>query len=387
MTRRQTTLRIFLSISLSALSIHCSRAIQFEDGASNAGGTVGGNPKLTYYPSLTDSPEIEWDAPANNVQNYEVRFGSQPNLGDLLEWNPVGTGRSYQHTGLNLLDGGVYYYSVRAKTTDAQTLAVLTNESWKAVQCPTSYEFVPALSGYTDRGFCVAKYEAKQSGGAGVSQVSGFPWVNITRNAARIACQTNGAAFDLLTNLEWQTLARNIEMVAENWDQGTVGSVGGLNRGHSDGVPNQSLAASTDDNQSCSDTGQTCSLAIWSDQRRTHKLADGSILWDIGGNVREWLQDDNSTVRGKNEMISLVTNVAPFLLSAKNEFGPAGNYSSLNSGNFGGFGEAHINFASGGLNRGGSWAAGINAGVFAASLANQIDNSLSALGFRCVYRP
>lgn len=59
--------------------------------------------------------------------------------------------------------------------------------------------------------------------------------------------------YSLITNAQWQTIARNIEQVSANWSGGSVGA-GSLNRGHSDSAPNNALAASTDDDP-CYDTG------------------------------------------------------------------------------------------------------------------------------------
>jgi hypothetical protein len=87
------------------------------------------------------------------------------------------------------------------------------------------------------------------------------PWVNIPRTtnfpatfpatttngiSARTACQALGQGYDLISNSQWQTVARNIAGVATNWITGTVAS-GEINRGHSDNVPPNALSPSSDD--------------------------------------------------------------------------------------------------------------------------------------------
>ncbi len=101
--------------------------------------------------------------------------------------------------------------------------------------CPENFIAVPSLSDYTTNSFCVMKYEAKNDGSGGaVSQATGTPYVNINRSNAIAKCIELGENYDLITNDEWQSLARNIELIASNWDTGTIGASGGLNQGHSD---------------------------------------------------------------------------------------------------------------------------------------------------------
>lgn len=103
------------------------------------------------------------------------------------------------------------------------------------------------------------------------------------------ACRDLGANYDLISNAQLQTIARNIEMVPSNWSSGIVGT-GSLNRGHSDGAPAYTRAADVDvdDNNACANTDQTCSSTVWDSQRRRHKLSNGKVIWDFAGNAWEW---------------------------------------------------------------------------------------------------
>ena len=180
------------------------------------------------------------------------------------------------------------------------------------ITCPANYILIPALAPYTTSSFCVAKYEMKNVGGVATSQASGTPWVEIPRGdlpttaggawkACRDLGHSSGSGYDLISNAQWQTIARNLEGVGWNWSSGTVGNSSGMSRGHSDHSPSNSLAASTDDNDSCTGTGQTCDLSTWSDQRRVHRLSNGSYLWDIAGNAWESVRDNNSTNFGADD--------------------------------------------------------------------------------------
>ena len=104
------------------------------------------------------------------------------------------------------------------------------------------------------------KYEAKNNGSdEAISQATSTPWVSINRDDSIAECKDIGAKYDLITNDEWQSIARNIELVGSNWKNSTVGDVGGLSTGHSDNVPSSALAASSNDNNACEYTGETCS--------------------------------------------------------------------------------------------------------------------------------
>ena len=179
---------------------------------------------------------------------------------------------------------------------------------------------------YGEKEFCVMKYEAKavkKDGGDGTDenaargcategcsgnnaaldpddyQVAAMadhrPWVAINRDEAEAACQAMGddGGYDLITNKQWQTLARNIELHAINWSGGEVAS-GGLSHGHADANPDRTLAASDNNNEACYGTGSACDGDTWDKQKRTHTLSNGNVIWDVAGNVFEWVKDVNS---------------------------------------------------------------------------------------------
>ena len=136
-------------------------------------------------------------------------------------------------------------------------------------QCPFGYVPVPAPKMETSESFCVAKYEMKDqssfsdiSPDAFIPRAFEIPYV-ATKQEAQVSCQELGqelnsednfGEYDLIKNDEWQTLARNIELVGDNWGDGSVGSMKGLNRGYStieDTGTIAGLEASREDNQSC----------------------------------------------------------------------------------------------------------------------------------------
>jgi formylglycine-generating enzyme required for sulfatase activity len=100
-----------------------------------------------------------------------------------------------------------------------------------------------------------------------------------------------------MTNNEWMTIARNVETVPANWcdkngtncgfTPGTKGKI--LANGHND---NSSVAlVAGNDNQPCfgttTDGSNQCGGP--SSQKRTLTLTNGEVIWDLAGNVWQWV--------------------------------------------------------------------------------------------------
>lgn len=278
-----------------------------------------------------------------------------------------------------------FLLSILALSSEAATWKKTVGGS--AVQvCPDNFIFVPALASYATLDFCVAKYEMKDDGyGMPISQASGLPWVSLDRPTARAKCKALGVGFDMISNDQWQSIARNIAGVASNWSGGSVGGAGELNRGHSDGLPNNSIAAVTDDNDSCNGTEQTCSSTVWSDQRRTHTLSNGNIIWDLAGNVQEWVTNDSDVSNGPSTYISTLSDG----LLRQTRFGASTGTICTASGAspYCGMGRGIFAANNGGIHRGGDWSSGILTGIFATSLSTATSAGTTSKGFRCVFIP
>ena len=289
---------------------------------------------------------------------------------------------------------------------DGNKSTQVLGQSLQSFSCPENFVPIPALKGYTKNDFCVMKYEAKNTGaftrGDGtddfsISTAEGPPWTYIDRTDAITKCQTMGTGYDLISNNEWQSIARNIELVESNWSTGIVGD-GGLNQGHSDRIPLEALAASGDDNKACEGTGQTCNSTTWNSQRRTHTLSNGEVIWDIAGNVFEWVKGFNLVFFRETIWISLITdknigelfNLNGDKKTAKGHFGPSGDYSNLNTSPWGGLGSGM--FGQGGdrgseILRSSDYSSGLSSGVFTTQLDMQEEYTEERIGFRCTFHP
>ena len=240
---------------------------------------------------------------------------------------------------------------------------------------------VPGNSALGTQDFYVQKYEAKNVGGVPTAEPAGAPWVSISQTAAKTACTALGPGYHLLRMEEAQTISWNIENTGWNWTGGTVGS-GSLWRGHTDNAPASALAADTTgdpDDDPYVGTGNT----IPSIERRVHQLSSGKTIWDWSGNVWEWV--DMTCVGGTGVGLWDATaawqewSVAALSDYEKGRAGPAGAYTSVqNAGRYYG-----CTATGNAVLRGGYWADGAIAGVFAFRAYSAPSVVAAVFGFRC----
>ena len=260
---------------------------------------------------------------------------------------------------------------------------------------------VPADGIYVEQDFCVMKYEAKCSDPDGVGCTANManetaqstadfkPWIDINQNQAISACTALGTGFKLISNPEYMAIATNIAGNSNNWESGIIGD-GMLIRGHSDNNPGEACEAASSDTEAYVDL--TCSGTNLGDnlQRRTYFLSNGQVIWDLSGNVWEWVDyiniDDKPSpsliawtpytdILGSNSMpLSLLIPEVAINLGWNDATQGIGNYLSGDNG----FGGA--------LRRGGVWATNSDAGLFSALLSDAPDFSNNGHGgFRCSY--
>ena len=252
--------------------------------------------------------------------------------------------------------------------------------------CPTGYIVVPGSSLYGTDAFCVMKYEAKQaSATVPISQASGTPWVNISQTDA-ITYSANVAGCSgchLISEAEYLTIAHNALSVDSNWSGGSVGS-GYIYSGNNDGSPNVALAASSNDSDGYSGTGNVSP----SNQRRTLTLTNGEVIWDIAGNVWEWTAGQTSggqpgasgyAWRQWNAIAGTGGSLSP------NPHPSYGTPAASNWTSSQGIGRIFSSSTDPGLRgflRGGGWGYGSAAGVLALALSDSPSNTYSHIGFR-----
>lgn len=235
--------------------------------------------------------------------------------------------------------------------------------------CPSGMIPVPGSPADGMQGFCVDKYEAQAGVSVEQSVQGGSPWVSIAQTTARAQCIRAGK--HLITEQEWLTIAHNAENVGWNWNGGVAGT-NQMSDGHSDNVPASALATA-DDSSPCSGTGQTCSLTTWDSQRRTYQLSNGEYIWDLGGNVWEWV---DQTVTNDYPIVN--SAAAGWQACSTSGDGICGNTRTTNDQWYrGGFATIA------GFLRGGGWDSGTIDGAFTLLLNAAPSVVLTIIGFRC----
>ena len=116
--------------------------------------------------------------------------------------------------------------------------------------------------------------------------------MSITQTAAATACSNLGTGYHLMTNNEWMTVASIAVSTAGNWSSGTVGS-GAVASGNTGSVTSNACAAATADGDAYVSASCTASGTGTFSTRRTHFLANSSVIWDLAGNVDQWINYTN----------------------------------------------------------------------------------------------
>lgn len=299
------------------------------------------------------------------------------------------------------LTAGTYTFYAKVFNTDFESDCTATGVSYTLGSCPTNFVPIKMDSDTgTSADFCIAKYEMRNVAGNATSQNTGTNWVGIIQTAAKTECEDlntlNGVVnkYALPTNEEWMAMARDIESVNVNWSSGTAGS-GSLNRGW----VQTNTAAATAANSTClyNTAANTCGTTGTHDQKRTHTLSYGEEIWDVGGNLYEWI-DWQVTPANKAYIFADGGPVGAWrdfkdldrLIASTDEMPPEKwqpKFSTLTkTSGIGGY-FAGTTAPGGVARRGGMWADGADAGVYGLNLVRLATVGNSYVGFRCVYRP
>ena len=224
-----------------------------------------------------------------------------------------------------------------------------------------------------------------------------LPIVDITETTAKTSCASIGA--HLLTNDEYMTIVTNAANQGSNWTGNAIGT-GGMYLGNASNG-SEYPADANDQNGWAGETSKTYTNP--NDERRTYTLSNGSVIWDISGNVWEWTQRSTNN-QGDNQSGSYVTPTCAGTAWAGCEYGstavgtinPITSYGTIPQFSIAppnaswnttqGMGRVYTgNGANGGgaFVRGGNWGNGASAGPFSLLLYFGPADVSNAVGFRC----
>jgi hypothetical protein len=284
----------------------------------------------------------------------------------------------------------------------------------------------------------------------------GTPWTQVNLRDAVLQCDKLNSSvggtgpYQLISNVQWQALASAIESVPKNWSLLEVGE-GVLAHGHSDNTTdaeaiNNGLRSSARNRLAAMSTaglystgtfydwdfadlqeefsagyrgtGNSASDAVGSgwEQRRTHYLPNGELVWDVSGNVWSWvrfteLEGALDTGLGGNTELTFNSRLLPLqpnISSVMRDTNSSALFSDLGAAtgvllsswfkSFIEYATSPRGFGIGGvlnrqnvsgyaLQRGGAANRGADAGIFSGNMFDSGTTANSIISFRCVYNP
>lgn len=260
--------------------------------------------------------------------------------------------------------------------------------------CPSGFTKVPRGStGLVVSDFCVMTTEARRGLDGSVStEPTLYPWTSASAATAKARCRALGENYDLISNDEWMAIARDLELVGQNWTSGIVGT-GKLFIGNATNYPLSVLNIFQETNswdQMTVSSGET---------RRTLILSNGETLWDFSGNASEivdWGKGAtysspptcDPTETGVFRELEDVSADCGFWLDL-DRFRPSIFYQSASAMNYGAFSldssAAQVLTRGGGVGKGNQFT---QKGIFNIHLtfASASSSSSPQVSFRCVYR-
>jgi len=292
-------------------------------------------------------------------------------------------------------------YAIFAQRTHGPTMRSPCSarlQTYHLVGCPNEmYLPIEGNAELETSAFCIMRTEAKKGEDQmPISAYEGKPWASLNSAEAKQYCQgieVADGSCDLISNPQWMTVAREIEANPLNWQTGEVGG-GLINLGHCNYRPNMSTVIEDPTNYWDQDTSDS---QVW-EYRRAHFLNNGEVIWDLGGNVNEWVDWTTGGIvftSGPYTCDGAWTdpfNVNCAGLQARDYLpaNPAGIAENQYTASLHGVGkimgtaEENRNSSAGGAAiRGGSWITKINGGIFNLNLEHGPEYTSTNLGFRC----
>ncbi|WP_291516473.1 hypothetical protein [Bdellovibrio sp. ArHS] len=330
-----------------------------------------------------------------------VQYGHTVSLYSDANCSTLVASKKSQGTSVTLttstLSAGSYnfYYKIKDRN-DVTSACSVTSIAYEVASCPTDYLPIPGDKVKNVSPFCVMAYESRINGG---TTASSYPSTNVSGRFAKDTClglNSGGTKYNLISNLEWMTIADQIASVASNWSSGVVGT-GEMNKGNWNA--NDTVRAISDTTNHWD--GMTADHVPTTEfkYRRTHYLPSGQVIWDFSGNAEEVIDYDSGTTGASYQLAPACTvgdGTTSYQLASVAANSQCTNIDSSHyvparssDNNTQGTGVFFPHTASSVLLRGGSYAMADDIGIYTLKMKNvtATTNLGTDVGYRCVYRP
>ena len=216
-----------------------------------------------------------------------------------------------------------------------------------------------------------------------VSVEGDVPWRSISGIDSEAECASLGAGYALITNAEWMAISRDAEVQDANWTSGTVGT-GCMTRGNSGDT-------------TCGYNGADPEGGPGRNTRAKYTLSSGDEIFDLAGNVWEWIDwddptnptagyqdgpDTTSCPGGDIENTDILSSCGPVLATSEFDSTTGTLEKADGIGCF--YGDPGTG---GGVRRGGHYSRTDCSGVYYLTFYSPSTYTSVTGGFRCVYRP
>ena len=350
-------------------------------GCRNAEGSVDG-PEVTLKELERINDKNAGDYEIGGKCSHSDRLVEIRVNGYKLDQNPV-CNRGRWEISLDLTDVATESEDVEFQISHGSDSNIICESQKSSFSCPSNYIPIPSVFGAYEESFCVMKYEARLSQGQAVSSPEGRPVTGLTYDEALSACKSNGSHYDLISNSQWQSIARLVESEDENWKLGRA-------------VVQEGNALNCGNTLSISSADSSSALSRWTFERRTHKLPSGHWIWDMCGNAGEMMSDLNRESFSVDGYIYEIR-----IRNIKSRFGPRKSYittsesPSRRENYYWGLGYAYLTDSRNliirghNINKSRSISSRSSIGIFSVDLSmsrSEVSRSgLRKVGFRCVY--
>ena len=202
--------------------------------------------------------------------------------------------------------GGGSGGSANAPSNDVSTSPIKV-----VIDCPDNFVAVQGSDEFSTEAFCVSKYEMSAFSEEYILPVRSdyldTPLVT-SHNAAQAACQYLGENYDLISNQQWQIIAREIEDQDENFiklstpDINTGGDIIYKVMALGNSYDGDYLGEITESTESVKNVlnpdddydqiSEELDSDVYKLSKRTLKLKSGDMIWDFTGNLSEHVSDE-----------------------------------------------------------------------------------------------